>query len=186
MNNTKKSKFSVKDLVLIGMFAAFLAVISQLAIPMPTGVPITIQVFGIALVGAILGAKRGTIAVIIYILIGAVGAPVFANFQGGLQVITSTAGGYIIGWPFMAALSGIRPDLQNKKVSLVLNIVFALIGLAIVEGVGALQWAFLTQGDLKPIIIYSFTAFIPKDIMITVLAIMIGRPLRKYISKESL
>lgn len=182
MNHTTQSKFSVKDLVLIGMFAAFMAVVSQLAIPMPTGVPVTIQVFGVALIGAILGAKRGTMAVIIYILIGAVGAPVFANFQGDLQVITSTAGGYIIGWPFMAALSGIRPNFQNQKTSLAVNLVFALIGLAIVEGIGALQWAFLTQGDLKPIILYSFTAFIPKDIVITILAVMIGRPLRKYVS----
>lgn len=185
MKHTKHHKFSVRDIVMTGMFAAFLAVISQLAIPMPSGVPVTIQVFGIALVGTILGSGQGAMAVLVYILIGAVGAPVFANFQGGLQVITSTAGGYIIGWPFMAALCGIRTDFRNPKVNLGFQILFSLLGLAIVEALGAFQWVYLTQGDLRPILIYSFTAFIPKDIVITILAVFIGRSLKKRIEKIS-
>ena len=56
---------------------------------MPTGVPITVQVFAVALVGVILGWKRGVLAVLVYILIGAVGVPVFANFKGGLSVLTA-------------------------------------------------------------------------------------------------
>lgn len=83
MENEFSNRISVKNIVLAGMFAAFLAVMSQVSLPMPTGVPITVQVFAVALVGVILGWKRGVLAVLVYILIGAVGVPVFANFKGG-------------------------------------------------------------------------------------------------------
>ena len=76
-------RFTTRELVLGGMFAALMAVISQLSIPMPNGVPITIQVFGIALIGITLGWRLGCLSAVIYLLIGAVGLPVFANFGGG-------------------------------------------------------------------------------------------------------
>ena len=90
--SAKKSKkirhntaFTTREMVLAGMFAAVLAVISQLSIPTPAGVPVTIQVFGVALVGAVLGWKLGLCSVLVYILIGAAGLPVFANFGGGIR-----------------------------------------------------------------------------------------------------
>lgn len=104
MENEFSNRISVKNIVLAGMFAAFLAVMSQVSLPMPTGVPITVQVFAVALVGVILGWKRGVLAVLVYILIGAVGVPVFANFKGGLSVLTGLTGGYIIAWPVMTIL----------------------------------------------------------------------------------
>lgn len=183
METSVSGRISIKNIVMIGMFAAFLAVMSQISLPMPTGVPITIQVFAVALVGVVLGWKMGLMAVIVYILIGAVGAPVFANFQGGVHVIAGVAGGYIIGWPVMAALCGIRPKLGNAKLNLAANIVLSLIGLAVCEGVGALQWALLSDGNLQAIIIYSFTAFIPKDIILTVLAVVVGRQVRRLVER---
>ena len=173
MENEFSNRISVKNIVLAGMFAAFLAVMSQVSLPMPTGVPITVQVFAVALVGVILGWKRGVLAVLVYILIGAVGVPVFANFKGG----------YIIAWPVMTILCGIQPKTQNTKLNVALNIILSLVGLAVCESVGALQWALLSGSDLKGIIIYSLTAFVPKDIILTVLAVLIGRQVRKMASK---
>ena len=66
MENEFSNRISVKNIVLAGMFAAFLAVMSQVSLPMPTGVPITVQVFAVALVGVILGWKRGVLAVLVY------------------------------------------------------------------------------------------------------------------------
>ena len=83
-NVAGKNGFRTRDIVLVGMFAAVLAVISQISLPMPSGVPVTIQLFGVALVGAVLGSKLGFMATVVYILIGAVGLPVFYNLQGGL------------------------------------------------------------------------------------------------------
>ncbi|MGN0372200.1 MAG: biotin transporter BioY [Enterocloster sp.] len=172
--------FSPRSIVLIGMFAAVLAVISQLSIPMPTGVPITIQVFGIALVGTILGWKLGFCTTIVYILLGAVGLPVFAGFRGGIQVLVGMTGGYILSWPVMALLSGIRPKFSNRSLNLAIMILLSVIGLMIVEFVGALQWSLLsTEKGLGAIIAYSFVAFIPKDIIITVIAVILGNQMRK-------
>ena len=88
-------KFTTREMVLVGMFAAVLAVISQISLPMPTGVPITIQVFGVALVGAVLGSRLGTTATLVYVLLGAIGLPIFANFSGGISSIVGVTGGYI-------------------------------------------------------------------------------------------
>ena len=183
MENEFSNRISVKNIVLAGMFAAFLAVMSQVSLPMPTGVPITVQVFAVALVGVILGWKRGVLAVLVYILIGAVGVPVFANFKGGLSVLTGLTGGYIIAWPVMTILCGIQPKTQNAKLNMTVNIILSLVGLAVCEGVGALQWALLSGNDLRGIIIYSLTAFVPKDIVLTVLAVIIVRQVRKMAAK---
>ena len=91
-------KFTTREMVLVGMFAAVLAVISQISLPMPTGVPITIQVFGVALVGAVLGSRLGTTATLVYVLLGAIGLPIFANFSGGISSIVGVTGGYIWAW----------------------------------------------------------------------------------------
>lgn len=76
--NTDK-KIKTADLVMIALFAAITAVLSQIAIPMPTQVPVTLQTFAVALCGYCLGAKKGTAAILIYILLGAVGIPVFTS-----------------------------------------------------------------------------------------------------------
>lgn len=169
-----------KDMVLVGMFAAILAVISQISIPMPSGVPITIQLFGVALVGTVLGWKRGFLTTLVYILLGAVGLPVFSNFRGGMSVILGYTGGYILAWPVMVLLCGIRPAFSDEKKNTAAMIIFAVTGLMIVETVGAWQWAMLA-GDrtFGSIMIYSFVAFIPKDVILTVLAVMIGAQVRK-------
>lgn len=180
----KEKAFSTQDLVLTGMFAALLAAISQISLPMPSGVPITIQVFGIALVGTVLGWKRGFLATVVYILIGAVGVPVFANFRGGIQVLAGMSGGYILAWPVMALLSGIRPKTENKAVNLGIMILLSVIGLMVVEFAGAFQWSRLTSDmSFGAIIAYSFVAFIPKDTIITVAAVIVGNQIRKPLIK---
>ena len=175
-------RFSTFDLVLAGMFAAVLTVISQISIPMPSGVPLTIQIFGVALVGSVLGWKLGIFSILTYILLGAVGLPVFSNFHGGFGVLTGVTGGYIWSWPIMSVLCGIHPKTQNHTRNLMIRITLSLIGLMIVEVIGGLQWAFLvTSMPLKVILLYSMTAFVPKDIALTIAAVLLGNRIRNMI-----
>ena len=175
-------RFSTFDLVLAGMFAAVLTVISQISIPMPSGVPLTIQIFGVALVGSVLGWKLGIFSILTYILLGAVGLPVFSNFHGGFGVLTGVTGGYIWSWPIMSALCGIHLKTQNHTRDLMIRITLSLIGLMIVEVIGGLQWAFLvTSMPLKVILLYSMTAFVPKDIALTIAAVLLGNRIRNMI-----
>ena len=176
-----KKRMATRDVVLTGLFAALLTAVSQISLPMPTGVPVTIQAFGVALCGAVLGWKRGALSTLVYILLGAVGLPVFANFQGGLRVITGFSGGYVLAWPLMAILCGIPVSKKlSGSVNLILSLILAVAGMLIMETAGGLQWAFLS-GDqtFGMIMVYSFAAFIPKDTVLTIAAVIVGRQTRK-------
>lgn len=179
-SSVKKLKLTTRELVQVSMFTALLTILSQISLPMPTGVPITIQAFAVVLTGSFLGWRLGCMATIVYILLGIVGLPVFSNFQGGLGVLTGVTGGYIWAWPLTAALSGIHIKFENKHVALTVQLLLALIGLAITELMGGLQWAALA-GDqsVSAVLIYSFTAFIPKDIVLTILAVIIAQQIRR-------
>lgn len=84
------------DLVYISMFTVLIAICSWISIP--AAVPFTLQTLGVFLAVGILGGKRGTMAVLIYILLGAIGIPVFAGFSGGIGILVGTTGGYIVGF----------------------------------------------------------------------------------------
>jgi len=89
------------------MFTALIAICAQIIIPQPGGVPFTLQVWGISLAGLLLGPKKGALAALVYVLLGAIGAPVFAGFSGGIGVIMRPTGGFILSFPVVALLAGL-------------------------------------------------------------------------------
>lgn len=99
----------VSDVALVATFAALLAVCSvSAALPIGiNGVPITLQTFGVLMCGAVLGSKRGFLAVLLYLAIGIAGLPVFAAGAAGLAPFASPTAGYLLAFPFAAALIGI-------------------------------------------------------------------------------
>ncbi len=175
------SNIGSRDLVLGGSAAALMAVIAQISIPMPTGVPLTLMVFGVTLIGVVLGWKLGGIAIGIYLLCGAVGLPVFANFGGGFSRLAGLSGGYLWSFPALAMLAGIRPRTGNHHLSLAVTMLFALVGLAIVETIGGVQWSLLSGGSmsLPGVFAYSMVAFVPKDMILTVAAVLVGNEMKK-------
>lgn len=183
--SASRHPITTKELVLTGMSAAVLAVISQISLPMPTGVPITIQIFGVVLIGSILGWRLGFLAALVYVLLGAVGLPIFANFHGGIQYILGLTGGYIWSWPVMALLCGIKPKSASKPLNTILMFLFPLLGTMVNETIGGLQWAALA-GDMsvQSVFAYSMVAFIPKDIVLTIVAVVVSIPIRRAISRQ--
>lgn len=179
------SRISTRDLALAGMLAAILAIVSQISLPMPTGVPITIQVFGIALIGVVFGWRLGLFGTLVYILLGAVGLPIFANFHGGIHIIAGLTGGYIWSWPLMVVLCGLHIKTSNKYLDTVLLMLTALLGLAVNEFFGGLQWALLA-GDMSAgaVFLYSMTAFVPKDTVLTILAVILGSQMRRLLIRS--
>lgn len=89
-------------LVYTAIFATLIAACSWISIP--TMVPFTMQTFGVFLVLLLLGGKYGTLSVTVYLLLGAVGAPVFAGFSGGLGILMGSTGGYLVGFLATALL----------------------------------------------------------------------------------
>lgn len=89
----------VYSLCVTALFAAILAVLSPLSIPLPfTPVPLSLGTFAVYLAAAAGGVRWGTLSVAVYLLLGAVGIPVFAGYSGGLQVLVGPTGGYLIGY----------------------------------------------------------------------------------------
>ncbi len=96
------------DIALVGTGAALVAVCSLLAIPVGTsGVPITLQTFGVLLAGALLGSRRGAFAVLLYLLVGFAGLPVFAEGTGGLATFAKPSVGYLLAFPLAAWVVGL-------------------------------------------------------------------------------
>ena len=95
-------KFSTRDLCFCAIGAALIAVCAWISIP--ADVPFTLQTFAIFAVCGLLGGKRGTVSVLVYLLLGAVGAPVFAGFRGGFASLIGTTGGYLAGFILLALI----------------------------------------------------------------------------------
>lgn len=106
----RKSAFDVRErtrkLVYVALFAALTAVLSQISIPLPSGVPLTLQTFAVAFAGFFLGWKYGLAAIGVYVALGACGAPVFAGFTGGAYKLIGVTGGFIWGFSPLSRLSG--------------------------------------------------------------------------------
>ena len=95
-----------RELTVCGLFAALIALAAQLSIPLPGGVPMTAQTMVIALCGYVLGQKSGVLAVGSYLLLGAVGLPVYAGFRGGWQMLFGTTGGFLWGFLLLVFFCG--------------------------------------------------------------------------------
>ena len=113
---SKNKGFSIKDMVFISLFAAVCCVCGIITIPIGA-VPVTLANFGIMATTMILGEKRAIISVVLYIIIGLIGIPVFSGAQGGIGVLVGPTGGYIYSYIIMVPLVGIASKCLNKTLS---------------------------------------------------------------------
>ena len=121
-NNRQKTL----DMVYIAIFAVIIAVCSWISVPMV--VPFTLQTFGVFCAVGLLGGKRGTLSVLIYVLLGAVGVPVFAGFSSGIGTLFGVTGGYIMGFIFTALIYWLITAIFGKKLwAIILGMVLGLL-----------------------------------------------------------
>ena len=99
-----KSKVNIKKICVTAVFTAVIAALSQIAVPTPVGVSVTLQTFAIALTAFLLDTKCAVAATLCYVALGAAGAPVFTGFAGGAGVLLGASGGFIFGFVFTALL----------------------------------------------------------------------------------
>jgi biotin transport system substrate-specific component len=175
----KKIKLSTKDICFIGLFAAVTAVMAQVSIPMPLGVPMTMQTFAVSLAGVMLGGKKGFVSILLYILLGAAGAPVFANSKGGLGVIAGPTGGFIVSFPIMAWIIGVGADRRHNgwwplAAGLLLGTVFNFVS-------GMAVFSLATGKDLPTAFFACVAPFIPTAIIKASAAGALGAKIRRRI-----
>ncbi|MCR5655698.1 MAG: biotin transporter BioY [Lachnospiraceae bacterium] len=181
MQNTeageKKPWLKTLDMVYIGMFVAIMAVCSWISVP--TTVPFTLQTFAVVCAVLMLGFARGTVAVIVYILLGLVGVPVFAGFTGGLGKLAGPTGGYIVGFIFTALITGAITAKFGKKIYV--EIIAAVLGLAVCYVFGTVWFMILGSYDLPTALAYCVIPFLLPEVVKIALAILVDKSVSRVI-----
>ncbi|MGM9607109.1 MAG: biotin transporter BioY [Oscillospiraceae bacterium] len=178
------AKQRTRDLAYIALFAVLIAVCSWISIPTPWQISITLQCFAVFLAVGVLGGRRGTLAVLVYILLGAVGIPVFSGFRGGLGHLLGTTGGYIIGFLFTALVMWLMEALLGKKLWVLA--VSMVLGLAVCYAFGT-AWFMVVYArnsgaiGLGTALGWCVIPYIIPDVVKIVLALVLSRTLRKVL-----
>ena len=177
----KKTNSKITNMVYIGLSAAIIAVCSWISIPLT--VPITLQTMGVVLISGLFSAKRGTLSTLLYILIGAIGVPVFSGFKSGFGVLLGSTGGYIIGFIFTALIVGIVSDKTNKLWALILSMV---VGILVCYAFGTAWFAVVYAKTNEPASLTTILGWcvipflIPDAIKIALAAVLTNR-LKKFV-----
>ncbi len=167
-------------LVITALFTAFIAIFSQIIIPLPL-VPITGQTLAIGIVATILGRKYGTLSVVIYLFVGAVGVPVFAGMSGGIGKLLGPTGGFLIGFIPTAYVIGLfiektklcfRNALIANLIGMCITLLFGTVWLKIS---GSLSWSASIAAGVTPFLIVG----ILKAALTSYIAVLVRRRLLK-------
>lgn len=173
-----------KTMVICAIFAAIMCVFSVMTIPIGP-VPISMGIFGVMITAVILGPKKGTIAVAVYILLGAVGLPVFSGFKGGFQVLLGPTGGYIWSYIIVALLIGLLTgkNPKNKWLAMLKIFIVSIIGIIICYAAGTVQFMFVQKADLAKALTLCVIPFIPFDIIKALVSAYLGYTIRLALNK---
>ncbi|MNI22191.1 Biotin transporter BioY [compost metagenome] len=166
---------NTKEMVYAALFAALIGVLGLIP-PIPLGfipVPITTQTLGVILAGCFLGKKTGTISVILFIILIALGLPLLSGGRGGLSVFVGPSVGYFLSWPIVVYCIGfmtekIWPTLKTWKV-IIINFVF---GVVLMSLIGAPVMALITHTSIWAGLVGS-VAFLPGDLIKAIIAAII-------------
>jgi biotin transport system substrate-specific component len=161
---------------LVGLLAALTAVGAQIQTPLPfSPVPIVLSNFFSILAGLVAGPRVGAVSQIVYVLLGAVGVPVFAGFHGGLQVVAGPTGGYLIGFILAALAAGFlrgpEPDTRHTLIA-------AAVAAALIY-IPGVPWLMTTTGiGLRRALVVGVLPFLPWDAVKVIVAGLVAPRLR--------
>lgn len=167
----------IKKMVLCAMFSALICLCAWLAIPIGD-ISITMQTFGIFLCLSLLGGKYGCISILIYLLLGAVGLPVFSGFQGGMGVLLGTTGGYIWGFLCSGLLFWLITGIFGEK-SIMISMI---LGILICYLLGSLWYVYLyAGGGLSFVLLKCVVPYIIPDAIKITLALLMRKKLQPFV-----
>lgn len=180
--SVNKPFITTRQLTLIGVMTAITCILAPFAIPMPfSPVPISLTNLVIYITVFVLGMKFSTISYIIYLLLGAVGLPVFSSFSGGLGKLAGPTGGYLIGFIFLALIAGFFIEHFPGKLH------FAIMGIVLGSAVYYLFgtiWLAQQMGlSLSAALAAGVIPYLPGDCLKIIIAAILGPKLRKSIQR---
>lgn len=186
-----KSKLNIRAMALCAVFAALAAIGAFIKIPVPV-VPFTLQFFFTTLAGLLLGKRYGSLSILLYIIIGLIGIPVFTE-GGGISYVFKPTFGYIIGFCIGAYATGaITAGENGTNPSLKRLLCASFAGLAIVYACGMVYCYIISNfviGSpiaLKPLVIYCFVLAVPGDIVLCLLASVVAKRVIPVLKRKGL
>ena len=173
--------FTTKEMVLTAMLTAVMAVCSWISVP--AEIPFTLQTFAVFCAVGLLGGRNGLFSILVYILLGAIGIPVFAGPSGGIGIILGNTGGYIVGFVFIVLICWLTEKLFGS--GLIVRIISMLVGLAVMYAFGTAWYIFLytkNTGDVSLIQVMKWcvTPFVIPDLIKLALAVILTDRIKKY------
>lgn len=171
------------DMAYIAVFAVLIAICSWISIP--TAIPFTLQTFAVFLAVTVLGGRRGTMAVAVYVLLGTIGVPVFAEFTGGLGILLRSTGGYLIGFIFAALVMWLMERLFGRKIWVqAVSMVLGMVTYYTFGTIWFMQVYMRTTGDVGLITVLGWCVipFVIPDVVKSALALTLGNRLRKQLT----
>ena len=176
------SVFSISDICEVALFTALVSVLAQISIPLPGGVPLTMQTMAVLMTGIVLGSRRGCAALCTYLLLGALGVPVFSNFGAGLSRLVGPTGGYLLSYPLMAWITGAFAEHGGGRLLPAGLAAATLINYCM----GTFMYSFSTGNSIGASLAACVLPFIGTDILKAVLAGWMGFILRRALSRAGL
>ncbi len=168
-------RVKIFNLVLCALMSAVCAALSQIAIPTPFNVPLTVQTFIFALTGYVLGTKGGLTVSVLYLAMGAIGIPVFSGFRGGIGCIFGDpTGGFLVGFIPMTALCGIRRYIFYSRHGRLYSILLGILGVFICHLCGVAFYHVITGVPLLESIVIASLPFVLKDLLLCFLAYLLS------------
>ncbi|MBR5657855.1 MAG: biotin transporter BioY [Lachnospiraceae bacterium] len=179
-----KQVISTKSLTIIGLMTAVCCVLGPISVPIGA-VPVSLGVLAVLLTVYVLGTFKGTVATLVYILLGTVGLPVFSGYQGGLQKVSGPTGGYIIGFIFLALIAGAFIDRFSYK-KCYMHVVGMVLGLAVCYLFGTVWFMFVTKMGFVASLTVCVVPFLLFDALKIAFCFTMGIGIRKALTAAHL
>ncbi len=184
--NQDHNRHLIQKLTLSALFAALIAILAQVAVPLPfSPVPFTGQVAGVLLSGALLDKRSAVLSVTAYLLLGAAGAPVFSLARGGLYMLTGPTGGYL--WGFIPAVFFAALITEKKDRHTLFKAAAAMLtALAFIYLFGGIQLGLIMGYSLKQVLLVGVIPFLPLDLVKAALAVFLADQIRRSLQRNNL
>jgi biotin transport system substrate-specific component len=169
-----------RDLAYIALFAAITAVLGLIPAVAVGLVPVTAQTLGVMLAGAILGARRGFLALLLFLVLVAIGLPVLASGAGGLSVFATPSAGYLISWPIAAGVVGLLTERLWNRYNLAWGTLANVVGgIVVIYAIGVPVLKFVSALPWGEALWFGAAVFIPGDLVKAVVAAAIAAGVRR-------
>lgn len=182
-NTSRNNHIRIKELALVGVVTAVTCVLAPLALPIGP-VPISLTSLVVYFSVYVLGTRLSTTSIVVYLLIGLCGVPVFSNYTGGPQKLFGPTGGYLIGFIPLAIISGLM--IERKRKSIVLSIIGMLVGTVVLYALGTAWLAYQAGLTFGKALAAGVIPFIPGDLAKIALALIIGPQIRAALIKAGM